>query len=179
MRRLTAADAMFLYNELPSQHMHTLKLAIFDHSKAPGGYSFESQKRKLAARLDLLPPLRWRTVNTPLAALTLLNDPTFVEAARAFGARIISEGGETDEQRFQFAFGHAVSRSPDDVEDGILKKLLATQRAHYQQHPEEAKKLVAIGLAPMPSDDLDTAELAAWTAVARVILNMNEAISRN
>ena len=76
MRRLTAADAMFLYNELPSQHMHTLKLAIFDYSQVPEGYSFEAQKQKLAARLDRLPPLRWRTVTTPLG----LNHPLWIEA---------------------------------------------------------------------------------------------------
>lgn len=75
MRRLTAGDAMFLYNEKPGQHMHTLKLAIFDHSKTPGGYSFESRKQKLAARLDRLPPLRWRTLATPLG----LNHPLWIE----------------------------------------------------------------------------------------------------
>ena len=66
---------MFLYNELPSQHMHTLKLAIFDYSKVPGGYSFEAQKQRLAERLDRLPPLRWRTVRTPLA----LHHPLWIE----------------------------------------------------------------------------------------------------
>jgi diacylglycerol O-acyltransferase len=69
---------MFLYNELPTQHMHTLKLAIFDYSKAPGGYSFEAQKRRLAGRLDRLPPLRWRTVTTPLA----LHHPLWIEAPK-------------------------------------------------------------------------------------------------
>jgi WS/DGAT/MGAT family acyltransferase len=68
---------MFLYNELPTQHMHTLKLAIFDYAEAPGGYSFELQKEKLRARLDRLPPLRWRTVTTPLA----LNHPLWIEDA--------------------------------------------------------------------------------------------------
>jgi diacylglycerol O-acyltransferase len=75
MRRLTAADAMFLYNELPTQHMHTLKLAIFDHSTAPSPYSFEHEKEKLAGRLDRLPPLRWLTVETPLG----LNHPVWLE----------------------------------------------------------------------------------------------------
>ena len=69
MRRLTAADAMFLYNELPSQHMHTLKLAIFDYANAPGGYSFEAQKQKLAARLGRLPPLRWREMDEAVQSL--------------------------------------------------------------------------------------------------------------
>ena len=68
--------------------------------------------------------------NTPLAALTLLNDPTFVEAARAFGQRIVQEGGETDEERFQFAFDWAVSRAPDEVERGILAKLIRGNREY-------------------------------------------------
>ncbi len=75
MRRLTAADAMFLYNELPTQHMHTLKLAIFDYAGVPGGYSFEREKEKLSARLHRLPPLRWLTVDTPLG----LNHPLWIE----------------------------------------------------------------------------------------------------
>lgn len=77
MRRLTAADSMFLYNELPTQHMHTLKLAIFDHSQKPEGYSFEAEKERLRGRLDRLPPLRWRTVSTPLG----LNHPLWIEDA--------------------------------------------------------------------------------------------------
>jgi WS/DGAT/MGAT family acyltransferase len=75
MRRLTAADAMFLYNESPCQHMHTLKLAIMDHSRDPGGYSFEVVKDRLRGRLDRLPPLRWRVVSTPLG----LNHPLWIE----------------------------------------------------------------------------------------------------
>jgi WS/DGAT/MGAT family acyltransferase len=66
---------MFLYNELPTAHMHTLKLALFDYSEAPGGYSFEAQKQRLSTRLDRLPTLRWRTVTTPLA----LNHPLWIE----------------------------------------------------------------------------------------------------
>ncbi len=75
MRRLTAADALFLYNELPTQHMHTLKLAVFDYGGVPGGYSFEHEKEKLADRLHRLPPLRWLTVDTPLG----LNHPLWIE----------------------------------------------------------------------------------------------------
>ena len=116
--------------------------------------------------------------NTPLAALTLLNDPTFIEAARTFAARTVRDGGKTDEQRLEFAFWEAVSRSPDEVERNILKKLLADNRKQYAEQPAEAKQLVSIGLSPAP-DDIDPVELAAWTTVARAILNMNESISRN
>ena len=116
--------------------------------------------------------------NTPLAALTLLNDPTFVEAARVFAVRIMSETGTSDPQRMDLAFRHCVSRSPDSVEQEILTKLLEENRQHYAKNTEEAKKLVTTGLAP-PPEDIDVVELAAWTAVARAVLNMNETITRN
>ena len=77
MRRLNGADALFLYNETPTQHMHTLKIGILDPSGIPGGYRFEHEKEKLAARLHRVPPFRWRVVPTPLS----LHHPLFVESA--------------------------------------------------------------------------------------------------
>ena len=76
MRRLQAADALFLYNETPTQHMHTLKIGIIDPAGVPGGYAFEHEKQKLAARLHRVPPFRWRVVPTPLR----LHHPLFVES---------------------------------------------------------------------------------------------------
>lgn len=76
MRRLHGADALFLYSETPSQHMHTLKIGILDPSGIPDGYSFEHEKEKLAARLHRVPPFRWRVVPTPLR----LHHPLFVES---------------------------------------------------------------------------------------------------
>ena len=67
MRRLAGVDALFLYNETPTQHMHTLKVGIIDPRRNPDGYSFEHDKAKLAARLHLVPPFRWKVVPTPLA----------------------------------------------------------------------------------------------------------------
>jgi hypothetical protein len=116
--------------------------------------------------------------NTPLAALTLLNDPTFVEAARVLASRIMREDGSSDGERVDFAFLQAVSRRPDDVERNLLQKLLDENRKHYGAEPEAAKKIVGTGLAPVP-EELDAVELASWTAVARAILNMNETITRN
>ena len=76
MRRLAGVDALFLYNETPTQHMHTLKVGIIDPSGNPEGYSFEHEKEKLAARLHLVPPFRWKVVPTPLA----LHHPLVVES---------------------------------------------------------------------------------------------------
>lgn len=116
--------------------------------------------------------------NTPLAALALLNDPTFVEAARAFAARILKKGGDTDESRITFAFRLATSRAPDEAEQSVLLSLLADTRKDFTSDEAAAKKLLATGLAPTQSE-VPHNELAAWTTVARALLNLNESMTRN
>jgi hypothetical protein len=116
--------------------------------------------------------------NTPLAALTLLNDPTFVEAARAFAARVLFEGGSTTDEQLDFAYRLAVSRSPDDFEARILTVLLAESRKAFSASRESAQQLVSTGQAPVDNKH-PAAELAAWTTVARAILNLNETNTRN
>jgi hypothetical protein len=113
--------------------------------------------------------------NTPQQALTLLNDPTFVEAARAFAARVVA-AGRTDDARFSRAFELALAREPKAVELTSLRTHLATQRDYYKANPAEADKLLRTGYTPRPTGD--AVELAAWTSVARVILNLQECITR-
>ena len=115
--------------------------------------------------------------NTPLQALTLLNDPTFVETARVFAARIMNEGGATTDQRIAWAYRVAVSRQPDPAVGKELRRVFDRHLEHYRSNDSNAKQLVAAGSAPVATD-LDTAELAAWTSVARVILNLHETITR-
>lgn len=116
--------------------------------------------------------------NTPLAALALLNDPTFVEAAKAFAARILKEGGNTDESRITFAFRLATSRPPDATEQSVLLSLLADARTDYSRDESSAQKLLATGLTP-PASGVAAQELVAWTTVARALLNLNETTTRN
>ena len=116
--------------------------------------------------------------NTPLASLVLLNDPSFVEAARVFAGRILTEAGSNDEDRQTFAFRQAVSRPPDDGERRSLVALLSASRIEYVNNTKAADKLLSVGLAPR-STSLDRSELAAWTIVARAILSMNETLTRN
>jgi len=116
--------------------------------------------------------------NTPLAALTLLNDPSFVEASRAFAARILKEGGEEDDQKLAWAFGQAVSREPSEREMTLLRELLKKHRESFAADRAAAEKLQEVGMRPTP-DDLDVVELSAWTSIARTILNLNETITRN
>jgi hypothetical protein len=115
--------------------------------------------------------------NTPQAALTLLNDPTFVEAARAFGARMFREAKD-DESRLIRGFRLATSRRPRAVELDPLRSLLRRHRRAYRADPAAAHKLASVGLSPVPRD-IDVAELAAWTSIARVLLNLSETTNRN
>lgn len=116
--------------------------------------------------------------NTPQQALTLLNDPTFVEAARVFAAKLLQNRAlKTDAARIEAAFQKALLRPIKDRERPSLLALLESQRSYYRENPEEAAKLVRVGESPAATD-LKATEQAAWTAVTRVILNLGETITR-
>jgi cytochrome c553 len=115
--------------------------------------------------------------NTPLAALVLLNDPTFVEAARVLAQRALADGGKTDAERLAFAFKQVTSRAPDDTESQVLLKLLEKGRIAYKADATAATALLKIGQSPLPKD-VSAPELAAWTAVCRALLNLSETITR-
>lgn len=114
--------------------------------------------------------------NTPQQALTLLNDPTFVECSRVFAERVIASGSKSDEERLDWAFERALARDAKEKEKQSLLKFLAAQREHYQSDSEEAAKLIKIGNTPTAKNEKES-ELAAWTQVCRVILNLNETIT--
>jgi hypothetical protein len=116
--------------------------------------------------------------NTPLASLTLLNDPTFVEAARAFAAKILQNAGPSTHDRLQYAFLHALSRHPDPTEINLLTDLHQTQSQSFTQNPTNATQLLTTGISPT-TNQWPATELAAWTQIARAILNLNETYSRN
>jgi Protein of unknown function (DUF1553)/Protein of unknown function (DUF1549)/Planctomycete cytochrome C len=115
--------------------------------------------------------------NTPQQALTLLNDPTFVEAARVLAGLILEKPAQSDEARLDGLFEKALARPARTKERDSLLAFLANQRREARDHPEEAAKLLAVGIAP-PSPIADKAELAAWTEVCRVVLNLHESITR-
>ena len=116
--------------------------------------------------------------NTPLQALVLLNDPSYVEAARAFAARMIREGGTDAKSRIERGFQLALSRAPRDREMPVLVALIEHHYDQYRADPGATAALLAAGLAPAPLD-IDPVELAAWTSVARVLLNLQETLSRS
>jgi hypothetical protein len=116
--------------------------------------------------------------NTPVASMALLNDPTFVEAARVFAARIISGGGRSNKDRLDHAYRLAVSRPPDATERELMGKLFTLAQREFSADPAAAKSILSIGQAPVPPD-LDPVEHATWTTVARAILNLSETYTRN
>jgi Protein of unknown function (DUF1549)/Protein of unknown function (DUF1553)/Planctomycete cytochrome C len=119
---------------------------------------------------------RTRT-NTPLQALALLNEVTYVEAARKLAERMLREGGTTPEQRITWAFRSVTARKPSADEVTLLSTGLAKRLVRYRQEPEAAKQLITQG-ASAPASNLDVAELAAYTVTANVLLNLDEVITR-
>jgi len=114
--------------------------------------------------------------NTPQQALTLLNDPSYVEAARVFASKIIAECKSGDKDRIQHAYQIALARLPKEKELQSLLSFLASQRKQFADGCSDAGKLMQVGLKATPAEDAN--ELAAWTSVARVVLNLHETITR-
>lgn len=126
--------------------------------------------------------VRRQSTNTPLQALVLMNDDTWVEAARALATRsLVDATGDgtaaTDEQRLTRAFRRLLARRPATQELKLLQQTLAHYRQRFESAPNDAAKLIATGESPI-DDSLDQAELAAWTAVCSLLINLDEAITR-
>jgi hypothetical protein len=115
--------------------------------------------------------------DTPLQALALLNDVTYAEAARKFAERILHDGGDSAEARLTFAFRQATGRVPTPRELERLQSSLTKYEARFQNSLQDAEALVTHGEARDKS--LDVQELAAHTAIAGVLLNLDETVSTN
>ncbi|MFO0879708.1 MAG: PSD1 and planctomycete cytochrome C domain-containing protein [Gemmataceae bacterium] len=113
--------------------------------------------------------------NTPLQALTALNEPVFLESARGLAGRILTEGA-TDRERLIRAFRLCLVRPPSDEEVGVLTELLQKQRARFATAGARPDELLAGGPAMPPG--VVPAEAAAWVSVARVLLNLDETITK-
>ncbi|MBQ99985.1 MAG: peptidylprolyl isomerase, partial [Verrucomicrobiales bacterium] len=114
--------------------------------------------------------------NTPLQALNQLNDPTFVEAARVLATELVTEE-KAIKPRLQIAFKRLLNRPPSGEEMTLLTELFNKQLKRYKAAPEDAKKLIATGLALLP-EKVDPVDLAATTTVTRALLNLQETITR-
>ena len=116
--------------------------------------------------------------NTPQQALVLLNDPTYVEAARALAGRAMSEVSGDARQRLEYVFQQVLCRSPRPQEAEVLTKLYDKHLAEYQGDESAATQLLSVGEAKN-LEGINAAELAAWTSVCRVVLNLHETVTRN
>jgi hypothetical protein len=150
-------------------------------SPYPSMLNFDSVKR------DVCTVTRAATT-TPLQALTLLNDPAFIECAKLLGQRMLRDREaigrardltkpEEEAKRLAYGFRLCTSRPPTEREVAILRKLLDDQRAHFKADAAAAKKLLAVGDAKV-DEKLDPAEAAAWACVGNALLNLDATIHR-
>jgi mono/diheme cytochrome c family protein len=137
---------------------------------APSMMTFDAAGREMCV-------VRETRTNTPLQALNLMNDVTFVEAARVLAQRIMMEAGLTPAERLTLAFRLATARPPRPTELQVLVNGLQQHMSEYRKNPKSAMKLVSMGEYPR-NEKLDVAEVAAYTAVAGLILNLDETITK-
>lgn len=152
-------------------HRRTLYTFIKRTAPPPQLSTFDAPSRESAC-------VRRERTNTPLQALLLMNDPQYVEAARALATRSMHEAGPAPQAIAAAMFQRATCRPPHADEVANMVSLYEAQRAHYQKESEAAGKLLAVGEFPL-DPKLDRAQLAAWTIVANMILNLDEVVTKN
>ncbi len=120
---------------------------------------------------------RRAVTNTPLQALVLMNDPTYIEASRHLAERMLTESPPSAAARIRHAFRLATGRAPTPQETAILRSLAREELANYQKNKEAAERLLKVGESPS-NGKLDAPTLAAWTTVASAILNLDQTITK-
>jgi hypothetical protein len=121
--------------------------------------------------------VRETRTNTPLQALNMMNDVTYVEASRMLAERMMTEGGTTPESRLAWAFRLATARWPDANELRILLTDLDAQVKYFSSDPKEAARLLAVG-ERRNAPGLNQVDLAAYATAASLILNLDEVITK-
>jgi len=121
--------------------------------------------------------VREARTNTPLQSLNLMNDVTYIEAARLLAQRMMLEGGTTPQARIQWAFRVATSRPPGDKETNVLLRNFEKQLYHFTHNPQDAANLLAVGEKRIDKK-LNPAEAAAYAMTASLILNLDEVITK-
>jgi hypothetical protein len=136
----------------------------------PSMAAFDAPSREICA-------VRRTRTNTPLQAFVTLNDPVYVEAAQALARRIVAEGGQSDRQRVDFALTLCLSHPPAAEQVDTLTALLNAERQRYASDRTAAVALATEPLGPLPPG-AEPSELAAWTAVANVLLNLDGVLTK-
>jgi hypothetical protein len=141
-------------------------------SPYPAFIAFDAPSREVSCE-------RRSRTNTPLQALATLNDPAFVQPAAALARRILAESKGTIEDRAVHAFRLVLARKPLPAESIHVVELYHENLDRYRRDPAAAEATAMTGLATIASaSDLDKAELAAWTVVANVLLNLDETLTK-
>jgi len=122
--------------------------------------------------------VRRERTNTPLQALLTMNDVTYFEAARQLGYRMLHNGGKSDGDRLRYGFRLVTARPPGSEECAVLAQNLAAERTLFAANPEAARQAVSVGEFKVP-DDVPADELAAYTMVANLLLNLDEVLTKN
>ncbi|MFK7735697.1 MAG: DUF1553 domain-containing protein [Pirellulaceae bacterium] len=161
------------YKQDSGDSLYRRSLYTFLKRTAPPPFmsTFDAPNRELSCSV------RGRS-NTPLQALQLMNDIQHVEAARAFGQRILKEGGSSHEERICWAWKSVTAREPSEAEIVIAKKLLLEELAHYESSVDAAEKLIQYG-ENAPAEDIAPASLAAYTLLSNLLFNLDEFICKN
>ncbi len=161
------------YTQDTGDSLYRRSLYIFWKRTAPSPQmtTFDAPSREACV-------VRRERTNTPLQALLLMNDPQYFEAARQLGQRMLLQGGPATADRLKFGFRLATARQPNAKEQSVLQQTLDTHLAKYKQDAEAAKKLLAVGESPANAT-LNPAELAAYTMVANLLLNLDEVVTKN
>ncbi|QDU63373.1 Planctomycete cytochrome C [Planctomycetes bacterium Pan216] len=136
----------------------------------PSMATFDAPSREVCA-------VRRIRTNTPLQAFVTLNDPVYIEAAQALARRLVREGGATPEERIRYGLRLCLTRPPEQSQVDTLLTLLASEQSHYKAHPDEAKTMATEPLGPLPEGTAPE-EMAAWTVVANVLLNLDAVLTR-
>jgi len=161
------------YKQDKGEALYRRSLYTFLKRTAPAPFmaTFDAPNRELFCA-------RRERGNTPLQALQLMNDVQHYEAARALAERALLQGGKTANEQVAWLFRTVLSRTARPTELNVVTKALETHRAKYKAQPEAAKAAVHNGdSAPNPA--IPEPELAAWTLVANLILNLDETVTRN
>jgi hypothetical protein len=160
------------YEQSKGEDLYRRSLYTWWKRTSPPPYmmNFDSPNREQCAVFE-------NRTNSPLQALDLMNDVTFLEASRKFAGRIIAQGGRTPESRVEYGYRLLLARAPSPKQKQILLTTEARMAADFGNDPAAAKQFLQQGESPMDRG-ADPTELAAWTSIASLLLNMDEAITK-
>jgi hypothetical protein len=161
------------YKQVKGDDLYRRSLYTFLKRTAPAPFmaSFDAPNREQTCTA------RGRS-NTPMQALQLMNDVQHVEAARSLAQRIIKEGGAQDEARIEWAWRTVTSRPPEPPETQVVLEVLRLHEARFSDDLESAQKLIAYGESS-PDKTILPRELATWTLVANLLMNLDEVVNKN